>query len=122
MYDITFPYMADIVPIWGVGLYGILGTVTVIIIVEIFNAKLVPCQAGDERSGREKFRTFSIVIFHSISLFIFGVGVQLLLTEIGKRWAGRLRPRELYKSPFKRTIIISFFILKRLFERLQAHV
>jgi len=94
MADITFPYMEDIVPIWAVGLYGILGTILVITIVETYNAKLMPCQ-GDERSGREKFRTFSIVLFHSISLFIFGVGIQLLLTEIGKRWAGRLRPRKL---------------------------
>ena len=94
MTDIIFPFMDDIVPIWAVGLYGILGTILVITIVEIYNAKLLSCQTNDERSGREKFRTFSIVIFHSISLFIFGVGIQLLLTEIGKRWAGRLRPRK----------------------------
>lgn len=92
MSDITFPYLPDTVPIYAVGLYGVIGPILIIILVEIYNSKLLTCQF-EERSKRQRTRTFLICIFHSLSLFIFGIGMQLLLTEIGKRWAGRLRPR-----------------------------
>lgn len=31
-------------------------------------------------------------MFHAISLFTLGIAIVLLLTEIAKRWIGRLRP------------------------------
>ena len=91
MSDISFPYLPDTVSLFVVGIYGTLGPILIIILVELYNSKLIPFQQND-RTKRERFRVFSIILFHSLSLFIFGMGIQLLLTEIGKRWAGRLRP------------------------------
>src|SRR4051812_8494879 len=38
--DIFMPYKADVVPAWAVAVYGIIGTVIFIIIVELINARL----------------------------------------------------------------------------------
>jgi len=65
--------------------------VLIITLVEVYNSKFFPFQDKSIDSGL-RIRQFLIVMFHSLSLFIFGLGVVLLLTEIGKRWCGRLRP------------------------------
>ena len=92
--DVSYPYIADTVPFYAVGLFGVIGPIVVIILVEVYNAKLFPFQYSDKELST-RLRIFYIVIFHSLSLFIFGIAVTLLLTEIGKRWAGRLRPRKI---------------------------
>ena len=89
--DITFPYKADTVPFWAVGLFATIGPLLVIIVVEIFNLKLIPCSASAKLHKRN-FRAYAICVFHAISLFALGISINLLLTEIGKRWIGRLRP------------------------------
>lgn len=57
--------------------------------VSQFNIIHDDTERPNKRSG---FRTFLIHFFHAMSLFIMGIAVTLLLTEIGKRWIGRLRP------------------------------
>lgn len=42
--------------------------------------------------ARTRLRTFLIHVYHGLSLFMMGGGVTMCLTEIGKRWVGRLRP------------------------------
>ena len=41
---------------------------------------------------RNKFKTFLIHFYHGMSLFLMGAAATMCLTEIGKRWIGRLRP------------------------------
>lgn len=87
--DIVFPYIANTVPFYAVGLFATIGPLLTILIVELLNLKILSCEA---RTSRRTCRTYLICVFHAISLFALGVGITLLLTEIGKRWAGRLRP------------------------------
>lgn len=86
--DIWFPYIEDTIPFWAVGIFGILGPLVIIIFVEILNANF--CWFQKEKENR--CRTFWICLLHAISLFVLGIAVVLTLTEIGKRWVGRLRP------------------------------
>lgn len=53
------------------------------------NASLLPFQS---KKKTNRWRTFGLCVFHSLSLFSLGISITLLLTEIGKRWVGRLRP------------------------------
>ena len=53
------------------------------------NATLLKSQRVNERKTG---KTFLIHFFHAISLFLMGAVITVLLTEIGKRWIGRLRP------------------------------
>lgn len=88
MSDISFPYKKDTIKFWVVGLYGFLGPLVVIIFVEALNAKILPFQNKNGESLNLMLRRFGIYLFNSISLFIFGASIVLLLTEIGKRWIG----------------------------------
>lgn len=86
--DIFFPYIPDTIEFWVVGIYGILGPILVILLVELLNSNFLPCQ----KEKNERCRTFWIALFHALSLFVLGIAIVLCLTEIGKRWVGRLRP------------------------------
>lgn len=88
MSDVSFPYKSDTIKFWVVGIYGILGPLVVILFVELLNAKIFPFQNTNEEPFVLRLRSLGIYLFHSISLFIFGVSIVLLLTEIGKRWIG----------------------------------
>ena len=81
--DIFYPYQTDIVPFWAVGIFGSVGPVLTIIIVEIINLKA--CQKKDKR-------TYFICIYHALTLFVLGAAIVICITEIGKKWVGRLRP------------------------------
>lgn len=87
--DIFYPYLVDAIPFWAVGIFGVLGPVLVILIVETLNVYLLKTQRVNGRNG---LKTFLIHFFHAISLFLMGAVTTVLLTEIGKRWVGRLRP------------------------------
>lgn len=87
--DIFFPYVPDTIPFWAIGIAGFLGPFVIILGTELFNIIHDDTERPNKRSG---FRTFLIHFFHAMSLFIMGIAVTLLLTEIGKRWIGRLRP------------------------------
>jgi fucose 4-O-acetylase-like acetyltransferase len=80
-------------PVYAVALFVFLANFILIGLVEAYNAKLLFCKS-DGRSFDE-LRTFSIMTYHSISLFTYGFGLNLLVTEIIKRLSGRLKPRML---------------------------
>ena len=86
--DLFYPYIADTVPFWAVGIFGVLGPLLIILIVEVLNL----FAATDSPVPRSKPKTFFIHFFHAVSLFALGIVITLVLTEIGKRWIGRLRP------------------------------
>ena len=46
----------------------------------------------EQGASRTKFRSFLIHFYHGMSLFLMGAAATMCLTEIGKRWIGRLRP------------------------------
>ncbi len=93
MSDFTYPYIVSTMPVYAVALFVFLANFILIGLVEAYNAKLLFCKS-DGRSFDE-LRTFSIMTYHSISLFTYGFGLNLLVTEIIKRLSGRLKPRML---------------------------
>jgi phosphatidate phosphatase len=93
--NIFNPYYPDTIPYWAVALFGILGPLIFIVFSELVSFKLLFCakkkgNAFKDSVSKRKWFVFSII--HGVSLFILGCGISLLLTEIGKRWVGRLRP------------------------------
>ncbi|CAF0856047.1 unnamed protein product [Brachionus calyciflorus] len=86
--DIFMPYKDDTIPFWAVVLYATIGPIIFIIIIELINAKIQPFR----KNSKEKLKKFLICFLHGLSLFVLGIVITLLLTEIGKRWVGRLRP------------------------------
>ena len=85
--SLSFVLIEDTIPFWAVGIYGTFGPLVFIIIIEMINLKLFPC-----KNNRNKIKIYFICIYHAISLFILGISLVLCITEIGKRWVGRLRP------------------------------
>jgi phosphatidate phosphatase len=70
-------------------MFGTIGPVLIILVIEFINAN------NDSAVSSTRFTrqtTFLISVMHALSLFFLGVGINLLLTEIGKKWIGRLRP------------------------------
>jgi hypothetical protein len=84
--DINFPYKKDTIPFWAVGIYATLAPLIIIILVELVNASLYPCQINSKNlSGGERCIQFFICTFHAISLFVLGISISLTLTETGKQ-------------------------------------
>lgn len=91
--DIFFPLKEDTVPFWAVGIFATIGPLVFIILIELLNSKLLPFQKDIRNANLStRRRRFLICMFHGISLFVLGISITLLLTEIGKKWVGRLRP------------------------------
>ena len=70
--DIFYPYKKDTVAFWVVGIYGALGPILFIILVELLNAKIINI-CSDRQSNmtsRSKLRTFMICTFHAISFYL----------------------------------------------------
>lgn len=91
--DIFNPYKDDTVEFWVVGVFGTVGPVVFIITIELINSKLILCNYTKRNyTPRYKRKLFAVSAIHALSLFVLGISITLLLTEIGKRWVGRLRP------------------------------
>ncbi|CAF1148537.1 unnamed protein product [Brachionus calyciflorus] len=94
--DIFYPYKPDTVELWVVAVYGVLGPIFFIILTELKNSKIINFNSKsrelNKNSKRIKVKTFFICLFHALSIFFLGIAISLLITEIGKRWIGRLRP------------------------------
>ena len=84
--DIFFPYKPDTIPFWAVGIYGAIGPLIFIIIVELLNARVLPLQHTEGNTAKQRWRKFLVCFFHGVSLFALGISLTLCLTEIGKRW------------------------------------
>jgi hypothetical protein len=84
--DIVYPKKSDTVTMLTVLLYGVLGPIAFILGIELLNSKII--NIGDKSRGHPNSTTrrknFFICIFHAISLFLLGLTITLLLTELGK--------------------------------------
>ncbi len=87
-----------------VGIYGTLGPLLFILAVELLNSKVITIKGNNKFNSKEKRQYFLISTLHALSLFVLGIGITLLVTEIGKRWVGRLRPHfiDVCKPDFSR--------------------
>jgi hypothetical protein len=74
--DVFYPYLTDTVPFWAVGVYGVASPIIIILIIEIVRAQV--CSAN-KLSARQIF----VSIYNFISLFVLGIGITLVITEIG---------------------------------------
>jgi phosphatidate phosphatase len=90
MSDISYPYKSNTIDEFVVDIYGVLGGILVIIFVEIYNGFYI--NSSNDILVSEKLKTVIVCSLHAISLFILGISATLMMTEIGKRWIGRLRP------------------------------
>jgi hypothetical protein len=88
--EINFPFKSNTIEFWVVCVYGIVGPFLFILLVEFKNAKFLFSRV--EKKFVAKLKYFLVNAFHAISLFALGLAVTFLLTEIGKKWVGRLRP------------------------------
>lgn len=77
--DIFYPYMADTVPFWAVGVYGVLGPLFFIGLVELANANPFRARGKPSVGVRKCF----LIIYQFASLLILGIGLTLVITEIG---------------------------------------
>lgn len=91
--SIQYPFRPDTIPMWLLAIYG--GAVPIIIfcIVELWVVRPFSCGRGSSRpSVQQRLVDYLKVVFHTIFLFILGIAVCFLITEVGKRTIGRLRP------------------------------
>ncbi len=112
MPDISYPYLPDTVPFYAVGIYGILGPLIVILFVETGNARLYPFQNRFFLPYGELIRKFFVYLFHSVSLFTFGISIVLLLTEIGKRWIGMKK----FDSSYLKALKFIYYLLNTILQ------
>lgn len=89
--DIFYPHKNDTVEIWVVSVFGTVGPIFIMVLTELKISMLSSTFSLSKKSV-SKIRVFFISFFHALSLFFLGISITLLLTEIGKRWIGRLRP------------------------------
>jgi phosphatidate phosphatase len=89
--EINYPFKTDTVPFWAVCVYGVVGPTLFILLVEFKNAKFITFRQNSTEY-LTRFKNFLVYVYQAFSLFALGVAITLVLTEIGKRWVGRLRP------------------------------
>ena len=88
--DIIYPFKNETIYFWVVILYGLLGPIFLIVLIELkYSIRL---NSNNRYNSFAIFKFFLINLYQSLSLFILGVSVVLLLTDILKKWIGRLRP------------------------------
>ena len=84
--DLSYPYVTETLPFYVVCIYSTCAPILMFILVETYNARLLPYQKNIKRlSMSERLRRLLVVLFHTVSLFALGIAITLLLTEIGKR-------------------------------------
>lgn len=92
--DLFRPLSSEILPFWVVALYATLSPIIIIIISEIITFKLFNFsrKQNEFKTDFNRRKMFLIATTHGLSLFVLGIGITLLLTEVAKKWIGRLRP------------------------------
>ncbi|CAF3306139.1 unnamed protein product [Rotaria sp. Silwood2] len=91
--SIQYPFRPDTIPMWLLAIYGGLGPIIIFCCVEVWVVR--PFQCGRGRGGnslRQRQIDYIKTIFHTVFLFVLGIAVCFLITEVGKRTIGRLRP------------------------------
>jgi phosphatidate phosphatase len=87
--DIFYPVKSEIISLKVLLLFGLLGTSLTIIFIECISTS---CDFNDSGMSITRGRQILVSTYHGLSLFFLGASITSLLTEIGKRWIGRLRP------------------------------
>lgn len=82
------PYRNDTIPMWMVGVYAGVLPVIIIIFIELWRYMPIRLHHMDKQDRLDICRN----VFHTVCMFSLGVGATFLLTEVGKRSYGRLRP------------------------------
>ncbi|CAF1425527.1 unnamed protein product [Adineta steineri] len=91
--SIRYPNKPDTIPMWLLGVYGGVGPVIIFCIVEIWVVRPFHCGRGPSKNSlKQRQVDYLKTIFQSIFLFILGIAICFLITEVGKRTIGRLRP------------------------------
>jgi phosphatidate phosphatase len=90
--DIFNPHLDDKVPFMVVVLYGTVVPLIFIILIELNNSNIFKCLRKKITIPSSSRKQFLVSISHAISLFILGLSLTLLVTDVGKRVVGRLRP------------------------------
>lgn len=94
--DILKPYQKNTISTISLVLFGFFIPVIAIIVVELINSNLLHNFFNSKK--KLKFernvdkKTLKKYILSSITIFLLGCFVTVLITEITKRWIGRLRP------------------------------
>ncbi|CAF3466850.1 unnamed protein product [Rotaria socialis] len=86
--SIQYPFRNDTIPMWLLGIYGGVGPILIFFCVELWVVR--PGCGGV--NAKQRRNDFFKTIFHTIFLFVLGIAVCFLITEVGKRTIGRLRP------------------------------
>ncbi|CAF0889064.1 unnamed protein product, partial [Didymodactylos carnosus] len=90
---IMYPFREDTIPMWLLGIYGGICPVIIFFIVEIWVVRPFHCRRGHGGSSlKQRQLDYAKAIFHTVFLFGLGIAVCFLITEVGKRTIGRLRP------------------------------
>lgn len=88
--SIRYPYKKeDTIPLWAAGVYGAVSAVFIILFTELFVNR--PCCIEQRYFKSKRSRCYTAM---ATALLIFSMGAMatMLITEIGKRTIGRLRP------------------------------
>lgn len=88
--SIRFPLKDDTVPLWLAGAYGAGTALLVVILAELYINRQC-CQAAEEEYKLRQTR-WVLNTLNGCLLYSLGAMCTLLITEIGKRSIGRLRP------------------------------
>jgi len=91
--SIQYPFRPDTIPMWLLAIYGGIGPILIFFCVELWVVSPFHCGRG---SGGKRLRQRQVdylkTIIHTVFLFVLGIAVCFLITEVGKRTIGRLRP------------------------------
>jgi phosphatidate phosphatase len=93
--DIFKPFSQEILPFWAVTLYATIAPIIFIILSEMITFKLFDFSRKQQnafKTDTNRRKMFLIATTHGLSLFVLGLGITLLLTDVAKKWIGRLRP------------------------------
>jgi phosphatidate phosphatase len=89
--SIRFPLKDDTVPLWLAGAYGAGAAFLIVIMAELFINRQC-CADGGEAEFKIRQKRWILNTLNGCLLYSLGAMCTLLITEIGKRSIGRLRP------------------------------
>lgn len=75
----------ETIPIWAVLIYGTVTPPLFIIVIEFFNARLLP-KRKNKLQLTTRVRKFLICSYHGITVFALGIGFVLTLTTVAQKW------------------------------------
>jgi hypothetical protein len=93
MSGVAYPYQAETIPLYAVAVYGLIPSVLTFVGGEFLNQLVLatpdlPPQLRSQ-SNNVRTRKFLVSLYHTLALFFLGLSFTLLLTEIGKKIAGK---------------------------------